>query len=62
MSLRAFALDGVSADHHFQVVLVYAVERVADSSVFGLIAAYDVEQRPSLAMGDVVQAYFLALH
>ena len=50
LPLRAFTLDGIAAKLHHEVVLVYAVQRIAHDAVFGTPITDGVEQGTAVTM------------
>lgn len=56
-----FEFHRVSVDEHFQVVAVNAVQRVAHGTVFGTVAADDVEEVAALSVRHIPQRHLLAV-
>ena len=55
LSLAGFALHGVSADEHLEVVLVDAMQGVTHNHVLVPVALYHLKQAAPLAMGQIAQ-------
>ena len=62
LSLTAFALHRIAAQHHLQVVAMDAVQRIAYRTVLEAVALNNIQQRTSLSVRDILQRYLFPLH